>query len=109
MIGKGYGAIVRVKGLCSLMNKEDLKLHYPEINEEELIEHLKWEKSSNCRIIKIPVEFLSYTKLDNCIRRKIDWSTEDWTSGFRGPNAILPKHPKWKEQVIEMYLDMKNP
>tara|TARA_B110000495_G_C22975850_1_gene573163 strand:- start:296 stop:1381 length:1086 start_codon:yes stop_codon:yes gene_type:complete len=107
MIGHGYSAIVRVKGFCSLMNKGDLKLHYPDKNEEEIKEHLEWEKSSNCRIIKIPVEFLSYTTLDNCIRRKIGWSTEDWTSGFRGPSAILPKHPKWREQVIEMYKDMK--
>ena len=74
---------------------------------EEVKEHLEWEKNCNCRIIKIPVEFLSVTKLDNCIRRIKGWNTDEWTSGFRGPNAILPKHDKWKEQVIEMYKEMK--
>jgi len=106
VIGRGYGAILRVKNECSYITDNDLKIWHT--NEESLKEHHEWAKKCDCRIIKIPVEFLSYTKLDNCIRRKIDWTTEDWTSGFRGPNAILPKHPKWKKQVIEMYIDMKD-
>ena len=108
MIGNGYSGIVRVNGYCSLMNKDDLKLHYPDKNEKEIKDHLEWEKSSNCRIIKIPVEFLAYTDLNNCIRKQLGWLSTDWTSGFRGSSAISPKHSRWKEQVITMYKEMKN-
>ena len=108
MIGNGYSAIVRVKGLCSLMNKDDLKIHYPDKNEQEIKDHLEWEKNSNCRIIKIPVEFLAYTDLNNCIKKHLSWLPRDWTSGFRGPSAISPTHPRWKEQVITLYKMMKN-
>ena len=107
IVGMGYSAILRVKDSCSLMNKDDLKIHYPEKSEEDIKIHLEWENRENCRIIKIPVEFLAYTDLDKCIKKMEGWSKEDWTSGFRGPNAISPKHPRWKEQVMEMYKEMK--
>ena len=107
IVGKGYSAILRVKDKCSFMKKDDLKLHYPNISEEDIIEHLEWEKRENCRIIKIPVEFLAYTDLDKCISRMEGWQKEDWTSGFRGPNAISPKNTRWKEQVMKMYKKMK--
>jgi len=107
IVGKGYSAILRVKEECGLMNKDDLKIHYPDKNEEEIKCHLEWEKRENCRIIKIPVEFLAYTKIDKSIKRMEGWSKEDWTSGFRGSNSMLPKHPRWKEQVLKMYKEMK--
>ena len=72
IVGRGYSAILRVKDECSLMNKDDLKIHYPEKNEEDIKNHLEWEKK-NCRIIKIPVEFLAYTELDKCIKRMEGW------------------------------------
>ena len=105
VVGRGYGAILRVLGDCEYITDSDLKIWHSD--EEGRKGHRDWEKSSGCRIIKIPVEFLSVTKLDNCIRRIKGWNTDEWTSGFRGPNAILPKHDKWKEQVIEMYKEMK--
>jgi cold shock CspA family protein len=107
IVGMGYSAILRVKDSCSLMNKDDLKIHYPEKSEEDIKNHLEWENRENCRIIKIPVEFLAYTDLNKCIKRMEGWSKEDWTSGFRGPNAISPKHPRWKEQVMKIYKNMK--
>ena len=76
--------------------------------EESLKEHHEWAKKCKCRIIKIPVEFLAYTDLYNCIKKQSGWSTSDWTSGFRGPNAISPTSPRWTEQVVELYKCMKN-
>lgn len=105
VIGKGYGAILRVKGDCSFITDDDLKIWHT--TEESLKTHHEWAKKNDCRIIKIPVEFLAYTKIDKCIKRMERWSIEDWTSGFRGPNAISPKHPRWKEQVMKMYKEMK--
>ena len=108
IVGKGYIAILRVKGNCCFMNKSDLKLHYPDKTEEDINGHLEWEKNTDTRIVKIPVEFLAYTDLYNCIKRQPDWTNDDWTSGFRGSNTILPTHSRWKEQVIKMYKCMKN-
>lgn len=105
VIGKGYGAILRVKDKCSFITDDDLKIWHT--TEESLKTHHAWAKKNDCRIIKIPVEFLAYTDLDKCIKRMEGWSKEDWTSGFRGPNAISSKHPRWKEQVMEMYKKMK--
>ena len=105
VIGKGYGAILRVKDKCSFITDNDLKIWHT--TEESLKTHHEWAKKNDCRIIKIPVEFLAYTKIDKCIKRMEGWSKEDWTSGFRGPNAISPKHPRWKEQVMKMYKEMK--
>jgi len=107
IVGMGYSAILRVKDSCSLMNKDDLKIHYPEKSEEDIKIHLEWENRENCRIIKIPVEFLAYTDLDKCIKRMEGWSKEDWTMGYRGSNSMLPKHPRWKEQVMKIYKEMK--
>lgn len=105
VIGKGYGAILRVKGDCSYITDNDLKIWHT--TEESLKTHHEWAKKNDCRIIKIPVEFLAYTKIDKSIKRMEGWSKEDWTSGFRGPNAISPKHPRWKEQILKMYKEMK--
>jgi len=105
VIGRGYGAILKVKGDCSYITDNDLKIWHT--TEESLKTHHEWAKKNDCRIIKIPVEFLAYTKIDKSITRMEGWSKEDWTSGFRGPNAILPKHPRWKEQVMKMYKKMK--
>jgi len=105
VIGKGYGAILRVKDKCSFITDDDLKIWHT--TEESLKTHHEWAKKNDCRIIKIPVEFLAYTKIDKSIKRMKGWSKEDWTSGFRGPNAISPKHPRWKEQVMKMYKEMK--
>ena len=107
IVGRGYSAILRVKDSCSFMDKDDLKIHFPEKNDEDIKKHLEWEKNENSCIIKIPVEFLSYTKLDECVKRFVGWSKEDWTSGYRGSNSMLPKHPRWKEQVMKMYKKMK--
>lgn len=105
VIGKGYGAILRVKDKCSYITDDDLKIWHT--TEESLKDHQEWAKKNECRIIKIPVEFLAYTDLNKCIKRMKGWSKEDWTSGFRGPNSISPKHPRWKEQVMKMYKKMK--
>jgi hypothetical protein len=105
VIGKGYGAILRVKEECSFITDDDLKIWHT--TEESLKTHHEWAKKNDCRIIKIPVEFLAYTKIDKSIKRMEGWSKEDWTSGFRGPNAISPKHPRWKEQILKMYKEMK--
>ena len=51
---------------------------------------------------------IDYIDLYNCIKRQPDWTNDDWTSGFRGSNTILPTHSRWKEQVIKMYKCMKN-
>jgi cold shock CspA family protein len=107
IVGKGYSAILRVKEECSLMNKDDLKIHYPEKNDEDIKNHLEWEKRENSRIIKIPVEFLAYTDLNKCIKRMEGWQKEDWTMGYRGSNSMLPKNKRWKEQVMKMYKNMK--
>lgn len=107
VVGQGYSAILRIKENCSVMNKDDLKIHFPEKSDEDINSHLEWEKRENSCIIKIPVEFLSYTKLDKCVKRFVGWSKEDWTSGYRGSNSILPKNPRWKEQVMKMYKKMK--
>lgn len=107
IVGQGFGAILRIKDNCSVMNKDDLKIHYPEKSDEDIKKHLEWEKNENCCIIKIPVEFLSYTKLNECVKRIEGWSAEDWTAGYRGSNSMLPKHPRWKEQVMKMYKRMK--
>lgn len=107
IVGQGFSAILRIKGNCSVMNKDDLKIHFPEKSDEDINSHLEWEKRENSCVIKIPVEFLSYTKLDECIKRFEGWSKEDWTSGYRGSNSILPKNPRWKEQVMKMYKRMK--
>ncbi len=107
IVGSGYSAILRVKDSCSAMDKDDLKLHYPEKSEEDIKNHLEWEKRENCRIIKIPVEFLAYTELNKCIKRMEGWQKEEWTMGYRGSNSMLPKHPRWKEQVMKMYKNMK--
>jgi len=105
-IGIGYCAILRVKDKCSYITDDDLKIWHK--TEESLKGHHEWAKKNECRIIKIPVEFLAYTKLNECIKRMDGWSAEDWTSGFRGPSAISPKHSRWKEQVISMYKEMNN-
>jgi len=105
-IGIGYSAILRVKDKCNYITDDDLRIWHK--TEEELKGHHEWAKKHKCRIIKIPVEFLSYTDLYNCINRQPGWTNDDWTSGFRGPNAILPTHSRWKEQVIKMYKCMKN-
>jgi cold shock CspA family protein len=105
VIGRGYGAILKVKGDCSYITDNDLKIWHT--TEESLKTHHEWAKKNECRIIKIPVEFLAYTKIDGCIKRFEGWSKEDWTSGFRGPNAITPKNKRWKEQVMKMYKKMK--
>ena len=105
VIGKGYGAILRVKDDCSYITDDDLKIWHT--TEDSLKEHHEWAKKNDCRIVKIPVEFLTHTNLDKCIKRMEGWQKEDWTSGFRGPNSILPKHPRWKEQVMKMYKKMK--
>ena len=106
VIGIGYGAILRVKDNCSYITDDDLKLWHT--TAESLKEHHEWAKKCKCRIIKIPVEFLAYTDLYNCINRQPGWTNDDWTSGFRGPNAISPTSPRWTEQVVEMYKCMKN-
>jgi hypothetical protein len=105
VIGKGYGAILKVKGDCSFITDDDLKIWHT--TEESLKTHHEWAKKNDCRIIKIPVEFLAYTKIDKSIKKMKGWQKEDWTSGFRGPNAISPKHPRWREQVMKMYKEMK--
>jgi cold shock CspA family protein len=105
-IGIGYSAILRVKDNCSYITDDDLKIWHT--TEESLKEHHEWAKKCKCRIIKIPVEFLAYTDLYNCIKKQSGWSTSDWTSGFRGPNAISPTSPRWTEQVVELYKCMKN-
>lgn len=105
VIGRGYGAILKVKGNCSYITDNDLKIWHT--TEESLKTHHEWAKKNECRIIKIPVEFLAYTKIDKCISRMEGWQKEDWTSGFRGPNAISPKNTRWKEQVMKMYKKMK--
>ena len=107
IVGRGFSAILRIKGECIAMNKDDLKIHFPEKSEEDIKNHLEWEKRENSRIIKIPVEFLAYTDLNKCIKRMEGWQKEDWTMGYRGSNSMLPKHPRWKEQVMKMYKNMK--
>lgn len=107
IVGSGYSAILRVKDSCSFMDKDDLKLHYPEKSEEDIKNHLEWEARENCRIIKIPVEFLAYTDLNKCIKRMEGWQKEEWTMGYRGSNSMLPKNKRWKEQVMKMYKNMK--
>jgi len=105
-IGIGYSAILRVKDKCSYITDDDLRIWHS--TDEDLKGHHEWAKKHKCRIIKIPVEFLAYTDLYNCINRQPGWTNDDWTSGFRGPNAISPTHSRWKEQVIKMYKCMKN-
>ena len=104
-IGIGYSAILRVKDNCSYITDDDLKIWHS--TDESLKAHHEWAKKHKCRIIKIPVEFLAYTDLYNCINRQPGWTNDDWTSGFRGPNAISPTNSRWKEQVIKMYQCMK--
>jgi hypothetical protein len=104
-IGIGYSAILRVKDNCSYITDDDLKIWHS--TDESLKAHHEWQKKNKCRIIKIPVEFLAYTDLYHCINRQSGWTTDDWTSGFRGPNAISPTHSRWTEQVVKMYQCMK--
>ena len=104
-IGRGYIAILKVIGEVCKLTEDDLTI-FKRGDKKAIKEHLEWEKETNCSILKISVQYLSHCPMNNCIH-ELD-GFQGWTSGFRGPCAMRPKNKKWKEQVIGMYLEMKD-
>jgi len=120
MQGKGYVAILKVKGDIEILNYMDkVKINVGKIVlnntfvccEETKNECIKlWEeeeKTHNYHMWKIPVEFIIHVDKNKCITKEdINYSKEEWIGGLRGMLAMAPKGD-WKNMILKIYDKMK--